>query len=731
MEMLSAGVYIQEKKSAQQSVAGVSTSTFASVGWLQRGPVNVATYVTGPTDFQSKFGDPWAKSDLPLAMTAFFQNGGQRAWIVRVVPTDATIAKVTVPSSLWEFDAFSQGTWGNQVRVQLAGNKNYYNTATAVYSRFDVIIAEESSNGAGDFATKEIFEAVDLVDDSGANGILTVVNDETSGSATIKVVKLTGGIPSAFNPTPSSAGASAEVTELTAAQAGAFYDVIGAAKAFTLATGTNAKHYFWFNVTDGTNTQTDPALTGTPHQVAVLTADTAAQVAVKAALIINGVTGEFAAPAPAGAVITVTNLVSGPADDAVITGSGFTAIVTIPGTAWATGAGGANQTLSGTFTATPIAPFSLKIRVAGVLQAQDNGRGKIVKATGSSYVSITGTVNYTTGVYSVTFTAAPALGVSITADFIQAGATYVNYDLAGAVDGTSVTRLDVTDAASLQADKKGLWALDTVVDMCSIGLPDFVGDAQVHNELVTYCSNRKDFFAILDTPIGSDATDAYNYKQVALANLSSYYALYWPNVKVLDPLKGGRARVMSPVGHVAGIYARTDNAKNVAKAPAGVDDGALAYTAGLERIPSKGDMDLIYPVNVNPFKEDPLTGRVVWGSRTGQVVGDYPQVGWRRLAMFLEKSFYNNSQDLVFEPITDELFARTTLRFNGFMDSLTQQGYFASRAPSQAFKVTCDRTNNTDATIAQRMLICDVLFAVASPAEFVLFRFERSLNLLA
>ena len=730
MEMLSAGVYIQEKKSAQQSVAGVSTSTFASVGWLQRGPVNVSTYVTGPTDFQTKFGSAWAKSDLPLAMTAFFQNGGQRAWIVRVVPSDATIAKVTVPSGLWEFDASSQGTWGNQVRVQLAGNKNYYDTATAVYSRFDVIVAEESTDGAGDFVQKEIFEAVDLVDESGANGILTVVNDEISGSATIKVIKMAGGIPTAFNPTPASAGATAEVTNLTATQTGSFYDVTGAAKAFTLSTGTNAKHYFWFNVTDGTNTQTDPALTGTPHVVAILTADTAAQIAVKAALVINGVTGQFAAPAPAGAVITVTNLLSGPADDAVITGSGFTASVTIPGTAWATGAGGATQTLSGTFASTPIAPFSLKIRVGGVLHAQDNGKGKIVKVTGSTFVSITGTVNYATGVYSVTFTAAPTLGASITADYIQAGATYVNYDLTGAVDGTSVSRLEVSDAAGLQADKKGLWALDTVVDMCSIGLPDFPGNAQVHNELIAYCENRKDFFAILDTPIGSDSTDAYNYKRVGLANLSSYYAMYWPNVKVLDPLKGGRARVMSPVGHIAGIYARTDNAKNVAKAPAGVDDGSLAYTAGLERLPSKGDTDLIYPANVNPLKEDPLTGRVVWGSRTGQVVGDYPQVGWRRLAIFLEKSFYNNSQDLVFEPITDELFARVTLRFDGFMDSLTQQGYFASRNAAEAFLITCDRTNNTDATIAQRLLICDCLFAVASPAEFILFRFERSLNLL-
>lgn len=596
-EFLSAGVYIQEVPSKQTTVAGVSTSTFASVGWLPRGPVNKATYVTGPTSYAEKFGGVWKNSDLPLAMNAFFANGGSRAYIVRVIPSDAAKASVTVPSGLWKFTAANEGTWANNVVVQIAGNKNYYDVTTAEYSKFDVVVFESG-------VQKEIFEAVDLVDSESAEGILTVLNSEVGGSEFISVEELAGGIPAVFEPTPVAA------------------EALG------------------------------------------------------------------------------------------------------------TGAGGANQTITKTMAQVPVSKFSLKISVDGTEVAQDDGRGRIVQI-GSGYTSLVGSINYTTGALSVTFTPGVASGDAVTADYIKAGVDSQNYTMAGGLDGTSVGRTEVSDSASLMADKKGLWALDEITDMCSIGLPDFIGNETVANDLIGYCGNRKDFFAILDTPKGSDAQDAFNYMKQKLASQSSYAAIYWPNVKVNDPVIGGRPRVMSPVGHIAGVFARTDNARNVGKAPAGVNEGFLTFVADLERVVTKGDMDLLYPANVNPLKKDPLTGLVVWGSRTLQLSGDYPQIPWRRLAQFLEKSFFNASQDIVFEPLTAELFARVAARFSGFMADLTSQGYFASKVPAEAFRIICDNTNNTPSSIAARKLICDCVFAPGTPAEFVLLRFERSLELLA
>ena len=604
VEFLSPGVKVQEKKSAATAILGVSTSNFATVGWLKRGPINQATLVDSLPVFLDKFGDFWDNSNTPDAVTAFFKNGGARAYIVRVVPDDADAATYTVPSNLWKFDASSPGTWGNLVRVMLRGSQNYYNQGTATYSRYDVLVLEESADGEGDFEVVETFPEVDLINSTDENGILTVLNDENSGSSLIVVTELTGGVPTALE----SVAVSAE----------------------SLGTG------------DGNPT----------------------------------------------------------------------------------------QTIAGTLAAPAAAPYTFKIYVDGVAEAEDDGRGNIIASSGSTFTSITGTINYTTGAFSIEFNPGVGLTLAVTADYYTAGAEYVSYDLAGGLEGTAVTRDQVSNP-TLQADAKGLYALDVIDEILNIGLADFPGDAVVHGDLISYCDNRKDCFAIIDTPIGADTAAALQYKRVTLASMSSYAAMYWPAVKVPDNLRGGRNKIISNVGHVAGIYARTDSTRNVGKAPAGTEDGQLQYVNALERVVSPGMMDAIYPSNINPLFAGPLIGKAVWGVRTLQLVGDFNLVNVRRLFIFLEKSIYNSTQDLVFETIGEELFSRTKLRIDAFLGGLAQENYFASVVPEEAFRVTCDSTNNTPQTIAARKLIVDILVAPGTPAEFVLLRFERSLNKLS
>ena len=52
---------------------------------------------------------------------------------------------------------------------------------------------------------------------------------------------------------------------------------------------------------------------------------------------------------------------------------------------------------------------------------------------------------------------------------------------------------------------------------------------------------------------------------------------------------------MPVIGHVAGIYARTDINKNVGKAPGGTVDGALRFLTGLELDTTQGERDTVYP----------------------------------------------------------------------------------------------------------------------------------------
>lgn len=602
-EFLSAGVFTEEVQSGETAILGVSTSNFASVGWLPRGEENKAILCTSLTDYFRKFGTYWKYSDLPLNVTAFFKNDGARAYIVRVTPADALYAQVTVATNLWLIKAISKGAWGNLVRAQITGNQNNYNHATATYSKFDIDILEESVDGTGDFSVVETFEAVDLSDPDSADYFTTTLNDEENGSNEVRITKLTGGVPTAFNPTP----------------------------------------------------------------------------------VLN---------------------------ESVGTGNG------------------SQQTFVKTLAQPEAAPFTVSVKVDGTVIAVDDGRGHLGLATGASGYSVSGTVDYD-GDLSIYFAPAPAGSLAISVDYVKKGADSVAYDLVGGADGTAVTRAQVSDPV-LEATLGGLYALNKVDEILNIGIPDFSGDIAVQGDVIAYCANRKDCFGILDTRRGIDAQDAKNYKQVTLASQSSYAAIYWPGIKVADPLKNGKPKTISPIGHIAGVYARTDTTRNVGKAPAGVVDGQLNFALGIEfDLVSKGERDTVYPVNVNPLIATPQTGKAVWGARTLATTGDFTLINVRRLFIFLEKSTFNATHDLVFEPLGDDLFATTKLRMDAFLNGLTQDGYFASRVPVEAFRVVCDSTNNTPATIAARQLICDILVAAQTPAEFVRFRFQRSINTLS
>lgn len=79
------GVYIEELPSAVHTITGVATSIAAFVGWSPQGPTDVATLVESWPDYQRTFGGLDVRSNLGYAVNQFFTNGGQQAYIVRLV----------------------------------------------------------------------------------------------------------------------------------------------------------------------------------------------------------------------------------------------------------------------------------------------------------------------------------------------------------------------------------------------------------------------------------------------------------------------------------------------------------------------------------------------------------------------------------------------------------------------------------------------------------------------
>jgi phage tail sheath protein FI len=237
-----------------------------------------------------------------------------------------------------------------------------------------------------------------------------------------------------------------------------------------------------------------------------------------------------------------------------------------------------------------------------------------------------------------------------------------------------------------------------------------------------------DRFAILTTPEGTAYDEAVTYKRRTLnRNSTSYGAIYWPWIQILDPVTDTAINI-PPIGHVAGVYARTDSARNVGKAPAGAQDGALRFLLGLEQSATKAQVGVLNQGHVNALVDWPQVGSpAVWGARTIEVNGEYKYIQARRLMMFLEKSIYNATHVYVFENNGSALWARIRLQLNSFLFNLFQQGYFAGDTPEDAYFVIVDGTNNPQTSIDAGELYVDVGIAPNKPAEFIVFRFQQKL----
>jgi phage tail sheath protein FI len=110
------GVYIEEVPSGVRPIAGVATSIAAFVGWAARGPVDKATLVQSWAEYERTFGGRDRRSSFGHSVSHFFANGGQQAYIVRLVAGDAGTAGVAVGGVL-DVAARNPGDWAKDYGV--------------------------------------------------------------------------------------------------------------------------------------------------------------------------------------------------------------------------------------------------------------------------------------------------------------------------------------------------------------------------------------------------------------------------------------------------------------------------------------------------------------------------------------------------------------------------------------------------------------------------------------
>lgn len=205
-------------------------------------------------------------------------------------------------------------------------------------------------------------------------------------------------------------------------------------------------------------------------------------------------------------------------------------------------------------------------------------------------------------------------------------------------------------------------------------------------------------------------------------------AVYFPRVRIPDPLDDNRLRSVGASGTMAGVFARTDGTRGVWKAPAGLE-ATLRNVQDLDVPLNDAENGQLNPVAVNALRRFPIYGRVAWGARTLEGAdaraSEWKYVPVRRLALYLEESLYRGMQWAVFEPNDHGLWAQIRLNVGAFMHNLFRQGAFQGTSPSDAYFVKCDEETTTQNDVDRGIVNVVVGFAPLKPAEFVIIQIQQ------
>lgn len=297
---------------------------------------------------------------------------------------------------------------------------------------------------------------------------------------------------------------------------------------------------------------------------------------------------------------------------------------------------------------------------------------------------------------------------------------------------TQALAVSPSDFEGSAPERTGMGGLEVADDITMLIVPDLMAAYQqgmidlegvqaAQTAMITHCQKMGDRVAILDAPPGMKPQEIQNWR-VSVANYdSSFAALYYPWIRVFDPV-AGKSMLMPPSGHMGGIWARNDNTRGVHKAPANeVVGGALDVEFQI----TKGEQDGLNPVGINCIRAFPGRGVRVWGARTLSSDPSWTYLNVRRLFNMVEKSIDNGTQWVVFEPNDFALWQRINRTVTAFLTMVWRSGALFGATPAQAFYVKCDEETNPPEARDLGMVTTEIGIAPVKPAEFVIFRISQ------
>ena len=340
-------------------------------------------------------------------------------------------------------------------------------------------------------------------------------------------------------------------------------------------------------------------------------------------------------------------------------------------------------------------------------------------------------------------------GTQYCVNVINDQSRYIRMAVTAAFKQTEMQNKYMRDYSSLGGGERG--SASEIQDADIIDAYDLYSDAEridvnlfidsnksdtVKRHLIDICEGRKDAVAIADVPKslvvnnrGNEATELRDWRLGTLGGTSegyddfnvnsSYIALYGNWLNVFDKWNNVH-RWIPAAGHVAGIYANTDDVAEAWFAPAGLNRALLNNVRKLAWNPVMGERDILYKNGINPIVSFPGQGKVVWGQKNMLDKNSaFNRVNVRRLFIILAKAISTALKYFLFEP--NDTFTRLQIinLIDPFLrDVVARRGIFD-------YLIVCDERNNTPERIDRNELWCDIYIKPTRAAEFIV------LNLIA
>ena len=275
--------------------------------------------------------------------------------------------------------------------------------------------------------------------------------------------------------------------------------------------------------------------------------------------------------------------------------------------------------------------------------------------------------------------------------------------LSGAATGSAVGDGAVSNGWELYRDPE-------LVDVNILINGNYASPA-VHMKMDDIAQSRGDCISVLDIPVDAQALQAaLDYRNVILNLDSSCSALYAPHILVQDKFND-RKVMISPSGHVAAAYARTDAQKALWFAPAGINRGTV-NAIGVGAVYNQGDRDALASAQINTIRVIPGAGYKIWGADTLQAQASaLSNVNVRRLLCFIKKSVSIAALYGVYAPNTFVLRAELKDMVDRFLAPIKAGSGLYS------FHVQCDDVNNPPEIVATGDVNLDVYLDPTIPAK--------------